>query len=265
MPSLSIVIPAYNEAANVVPAIEDIAQVAQDLKVDYEIILVNDGSRDATGELARTQLAPRIPNFKLVEHFPNRGYGGALKAGFAAATKDLIAFTPADKQFDFKEITRLLDKLTPDMTLVSGWRVNRQDPLIRRLNGMGWNLVVAILFGRLDPRHRLRVQSLPARGAVAHSHRIERRDDRHGDAGGDAGARLQDDGCAGDASAAHSRQSRPARISKSSCAPSATCSNSDCACGANCGRNDGRPQTKDGSGFFRPPSMVPRLNYDSAT
>lgn len=149
MPSLSIVVPAYNEAANVVPAIEEIAAVAQSLNIDYEIILVNDGSRDATGELARTQLAPRIANFKLVEHFPNRGYGGALKAGFAAATKELIAFTPADKQFDFKEVTKLLAKLTPEMTLVSGWRVNRQDPLIRRLNGMGWNLVVTILFGRL--------------------------------------------------------------------------------------------------------------------
>lgn len=148
MPSLSIVVPAYNEAANVVPAIEEISKVAQTLNIDYEIILVNDGSRDATGELARTQLAPRIPNFKIVEHFPNRGYGGALKAGFAAATQDLIAFTAADQQFDFREITRLLDKLTPGMTLVSGWRVNRQDPLIRRLNGMGWNLVVAILFGR---------------------------------------------------------------------------------------------------------------------
>lgn len=148
MPSLSIVVPAYNEAANVVPAIEEISKVAQTLNTDYEIILVNDGSRDATGELARTQLIPRIPHFKLVEHFPNRGYGGALKAGFAAATQDLIAFTAADQQFDFREITRLLDKLTPDVALVSGWRVNRQDPLIRRLNGMGWNLVVAILFGR---------------------------------------------------------------------------------------------------------------------
>lgn len=148
MPSLAIVVPAYNEAANVVPAIEEISKVAQTLNVEYEIILVNDGSRDTTGELARTQLAPRIPHFQLVEHFPNRGYGGALKAGFAAATQDLIAFTPADQQFDFKEIARLLDKLTPDVALVSGWRVNRQDPLIRRLNGTGWNLVVALLFGR---------------------------------------------------------------------------------------------------------------------
>lgn len=149
MPSLSIVLPAYNEEPNVVAAVEEVSKVAQTLNLDYEIILVNDGSRDRTGEIARTQLAPRIPNFRLVEHFPNRGYGGALKAGFAAATKELIAFTPADQQFVFSEIQRLLDKLTPDMTLVSGWRVNRQDPLIRRLNGMGWNLVVRILFGKL--------------------------------------------------------------------------------------------------------------------
>ncbi len=146
--SLSIVIPAYNEEANVVAAVEEVARVAQTLGVDYEIILVNDGSRDRTGEIVRTECAPRIPNFRLVEHFPNRGYGGALKAGFAAATKDLIAFTAADQQFKFSEINLLITKLTSEMTLVSGWRVNRQDPPIRRLNGMGWNTVVRILFGR---------------------------------------------------------------------------------------------------------------------
>jgi glycosyltransferase involved in cell wall biosynthesis len=148
MPSLSIVLPAYNEEANVVAAVEEVSQVAQRLKIDYEIILVNDGSRDRTGELARAELGPRIPNFRLVEHFPNRGYGGALKAGFAAAAKDLIVFIPADKQFKFDEVDLLLAKLTPTMALVSGWRVQRQDNLIRRLNGLGWNTVVALLFGR---------------------------------------------------------------------------------------------------------------------
>ncbi len=147
MLSLSIVIPAYNEEANVVAAVEEVSSVAQTLNADYEIILVNDGSRDRTGEIARSELAPRIPNFRLVEHFPNRGYGGALKAGFTAATKDVIAFTASDQQFKFSEITLLLDKLTPDMTLVSGWRVNRNDPFMRRLNGRGWNTVVLILFG----------------------------------------------------------------------------------------------------------------------
>ncbi len=148
MSSLSIVIPAYNEEANVVAAVEEVSRVAQTLNREYEIILVNDGSRDRTGDVARAELAPRIPNFRLVEHFPNRGYGGALKAGFAAATKDLIAFTASDKQFLFSEITGLLDQLTPEVTLVSGWRVKRQDNFLRRLNGRGWNAVVLILFGR---------------------------------------------------------------------------------------------------------------------
>ena len=148
MPSLSIVLPAYNEEANVVAAVEEVSHVARGMNIDYEIILVNDGSRDRTGELARTELAPRIPNFRLVEHFPNRGYGGALKAGFAAAAKELIVFIPADKQFKFSEVELLLAKLTQDVTLVSGWRVQRQDNLVRRLNGLGWNSVVALLFGR---------------------------------------------------------------------------------------------------------------------
>jgi len=148
MLSLSIVLPAYNEEANVVAAVEEVSHVAQGLTIDYELILVNDGSRDRTGELARTELAPRIPNLRIVEHFPNRGYGGALKAGFVAATRDLIVFIPADKQFKFSEVALLLAKLTQEMALVSGWRVHRQDNLVRRLNGLGWNTVVALLFGR---------------------------------------------------------------------------------------------------------------------
>ena len=122
--------------------------MARPLGRDYEIILVNDGSRDATGELARARLVGRIPGFVLIEHSPNRGYGGALKAGFAVATKEVVAFTAADRQFDFREVTRLLDALTPDVALVSGRRLDRRDRAMRRLNGMGWNLVVTALFGR---------------------------------------------------------------------------------------------------------------------
>jgi glycosyltransferase involved in cell wall biosynthesis len=149
MTSLSIVIPAYNEQENVQAAVEKVSAIAKQLKLDYEILLVNDGSRDQTGEIAKTELAPRIPNFRLIEHFPNRGYGGALKAGFAAATKDLIAFIPADNQFDFNEAQLLLEKMTPETMIVSGRRVKRQDNFIRRLNGFGWNSVVRLLFGYL--------------------------------------------------------------------------------------------------------------------
>jgi glycosyltransferase involved in cell wall biosynthesis len=147
MSSLSIVLPAYNEEANVESAVEQVSAVAQGLGMDYEIILVNDGSTDRTGEIAR-ELADRIPNFHLVEHYPNRGYGGSLKAGFAAATKDLIAFVPADNQFDFREIHRFLEFIG-DAAIVSGYRADRQDHFIRRLNALGWNMVVRLLFGYL--------------------------------------------------------------------------------------------------------------------
>ncbi len=148
MPSLSIVLPAYNEEANVESAVEQVSTVAQQLGMDYEIILVNDGSADRTGEVAR-ELMQRIPNFRLVEHYPNRGYGGSLKAGFAAATKELIAFVPADNQFDFSEIDRLLERLHAGADIVSGYRAERQDTLIRKLNAFGWNTLVRLLFGHL--------------------------------------------------------------------------------------------------------------------
>jgi glycosyltransferase involved in cell wall biosynthesis len=145
--SLSIVIPAYNEEQNVERAVEEVSQVAQNLGMDYEILLVNDGSADRTGEIGR-ELEDRIPNFKLVEHYPNRGYGGALKAGFAAATKELIAFTPGDAQFDFREIERFLAEIEA-ADIVCGYRANRQDNIVRRFNALGWNAVVRLLFGYL--------------------------------------------------------------------------------------------------------------------
>jgi len=149
MDSLSIVLPAYNEEDNVEQAVRHVSEVAQTLDREYEIILVNDGSSDRTGEIGR-QLEEAIDNYRLVEHYPNRGYGGALKAGFEAAEKDLIAFFPGDAQFDFGEITRLLDRLEEEEAdIVCGYRVNRQDNFIRRLNGWGWNAVVRLLFGYL--------------------------------------------------------------------------------------------------------------------
>ena len=148
MPSLSIVMPAYNEEANIEEAVRRVSGAAQNLGTDYEIIVVNDGSRDRTGGNAR-RLLPSIPNLKLVEHYPNRGYGGSLRAGFAAATKELITFIPSDNQYDFNEIRLLVDKLTPDVVLVSGWRANDEDNVMRKINRWGWNLIIRILFGYL--------------------------------------------------------------------------------------------------------------------
>ena len=147
MSSLSIVLPAYNEEANAETAVEQVSDVAEQLGMDYEIILVNDGSKDRTGEIGR-ELMQRVPHFRLVEHYPNRGYGGSLKAGFAAATKELIAFIPADNQFDFNEIHLLLEALD-GADIVSGYRAEREDTFVRRLNAFGWNTLVRLLFGYL--------------------------------------------------------------------------------------------------------------------
>jgi glycosyltransferase involved in cell wall biosynthesis len=146
--SLSVVLPAYNEEANVATAVERVSEIMQSLGLDYEIIAVNDGSRDRTGEIVR-ELQTRVPHLKLVEHFPNRGYGGSLKAGFAVATCDWVVFAPSDNQFDFSEI-KLLLACSAEADIVSGYRANRQDPFIRRLNALGWNSVVRLLFGYLS-------------------------------------------------------------------------------------------------------------------
>jgi glycosyltransferase involved in cell wall biosynthesis len=144
---LSIFLPAYNEEENAASAVEQVSAVAQELGIEYEIILVNDGSSDRTGEIGR-ELEGHIPNYRLVEHYPNRGYGGALKAGFEAATLDLVAFVPADKQFDFGEIDRFLAKIK-DADIVCGYRANRQDNAVRKFNAMGWNTLVRLMFGYL--------------------------------------------------------------------------------------------------------------------
>ncbi len=147
MPTLSVVIPAHNEEAVVESTVEEIHAVVQQLGMDCEIILVNDGSTDHTGEIGRS-LARRISNFQLVEHYPGRHYGGALKAGFAVASGEVIAFFPADRQYVFCEIDRLLAKLAV-ADIVSGYRAHRQDNWVRRLNAFGWNLLVRVLFGYL--------------------------------------------------------------------------------------------------------------------
>lgn len=145
MQSLSFVIPAYNEEPNVAESIRRVSGVCQPLNLDYEIILVNDGSRDRTGEIAKS-LIGEIPNLRVVENNPNRGYGGALKAGFYAAQKEWIAFYPSDNQFDVNQLHALMEQ-AGKADIVTGYRANDADPFMRRVNRWGWNGLVRILFG----------------------------------------------------------------------------------------------------------------------
>src|SRR3954471_13663921 len=147
-PAISAILPAYNEEAIIEQSILDMAAVLASLVHDYEIIVVDDGSRDETREVLM-ELAERYPELPLrvVSHEQNRGYGGALASGFDAATKELIFMTDGDGQFDVAELSLFLPALDAPTDLVIGYRQKRADPPLRLLNARGWKLLVNGLFG----------------------------------------------------------------------------------------------------------------------
>jgi glycosyltransferase involved in cell wall biosynthesis len=142
---ISAVLPAYNEEEVIAASVAAMVETFESLEADYEVIVVNDGSRDRTGEIL-TRLNQQNPCVRMVAHERNQGYGAALWTGFTSATKELVFLTDGDKQFDVDEIKLLLPMLDgADMAI--GFRKPRADPLIRRLNGWGWNSIVTLLFG----------------------------------------------------------------------------------------------------------------------
>jgi glycosyltransferase involved in cell wall biosynthesis len=146
--SISAVLPAYNEQAIIERTVRHVADVLRGLATDFEVIVTNDGSRDATGAVL-ADLQARDPDLHLhvVTHEHNRGYGAALASGFDAASKDLIFLTDGDKQFDVKELREFLPAMDGQTDLVIGWRRKRADPLLRKLNALGWKTLVNLLFG----------------------------------------------------------------------------------------------------------------------
>lgn len=143
--SLSVFFPCYNEEANVERTTRAALEACPLVSDDFEIIIVDDGSRDRTGEIA-DRLAAESPHVRVVHNRPNQGYGGALQAGFRAATKEWVFYTDGDGQFDFKEMPKLVE-LLDRYDIVSGYRLARQDPALRRFNGWGWTLLCNIVLG----------------------------------------------------------------------------------------------------------------------
>jgi glycosyltransferase involved in cell wall biosynthesis len=119
--------------------------VAATLTPDFEVIVVNDGSRDDTAAII-DELARTYPQVRAVHHPVNRGYGGALRTGFATASKDLIAYTDGDAQYDPAELDVLWNKLTDDADMVTGWKISRSDPVHRIIIGRVYHYFVKFLF-----------------------------------------------------------------------------------------------------------------------
>ena len=142
--SFTVFFPCYNEEENVEKTTLAALRAFRRICDDFEVIIVNDGSKDATGEIA-DRLAGEHPNVRAVHNNPNRGYGGALQRGFREATKPWVFYTDGDGQFDFEEIDKLLP-LLDRYDIVSAYRIKRQDPLIRRINALGWTTLVNLVF-----------------------------------------------------------------------------------------------------------------------
>ncbi len=143
--SISVFFPCYNEQDNIERVAKATVELLESLHLDYEVILVDDGSKDNTGKIA-DKLAAENNRIKAIHHSPNKGYGAALQSGFKAATKEYVFYTDGDGQFDIKELPHLF-KYVPEYDIVTGFRIKRQDNFMRKLNAFCWTTMVNILFG----------------------------------------------------------------------------------------------------------------------
>jgi glycosyltransferase involved in cell wall biosynthesis len=145
-PSISAFFPAYNDAGTIPSMVIAADMTLRSVADDYEIIVVNDGSSDHTAEVLE-ELKRSYPRLRVVHHEKNRGYGGALRTGFASACKDLIFYTDGDAQYDPREMVLLLKAMTADVDVVNGYKVKRSDPLHRVVIGKLYHWTVKTAFG----------------------------------------------------------------------------------------------------------------------
>ena len=173
---LSVVLPAYNEEANVEKTVRAVAAYLDTKPIDYEILVVNDGSADGTGPIL-DRIASELPRVRPLHHPQNRGYGSALRTGFDAAGKRFVFYMDSDGQFDIRELDLVLPLATDEDHIVTGYRIVRQDPFVRRLNAklFGGTLVPLLLNVRVQdlncafkliPRKVLRSIKLESTGAL---------------------------------------------------------------------------------------------------
>ncbi len=144
--SVSVFFPAYNDAPSLPSLLEKTFHVLRESVTDFEIIVVNDGSFDNTAEVLEVLRLKYSPYLRIVTHEQNRGYGGALRSGFAAAKKDLVFYTDGDGQYDPSELPKLLARMTPETGLVNGYKLERNDPAHRIWIGNAYNAFARFLF-----------------------------------------------------------------------------------------------------------------------
>ena len=143
---LSIFFPAYNDSGTIASLVITALRTARTLTPDHEVIVVNDGSKDGTADIL-DELAGLYPQVRVVHHESNRGYGGALRTGFATATRELVFYTDGDAQYDPAEMAALWRRFDDTVDLVNGYKISRSDPLHRVIIGRVYHHTVRLLFG----------------------------------------------------------------------------------------------------------------------
>lgn len=145
-PAISVIFPCHDEEANVARMIEDALATLPRLSDCYEVIVSNDGSHDRTREIAESYVREYPGVVRVLDHYPNAGYGHALTAGLRAARHAWVFVTDGDCQFVMDEMEKLVPFL-PDYDIVTGYRARRRDPIHRRLYARGWNIIGRLLLG----------------------------------------------------------------------------------------------------------------------
>ncbi|MBX7161056.1 MAG: glycosyltransferase family 2 protein [Acidimicrobiia bacterium] len=143
--AVSAFFPCYNDAPTIGGLVKSVSAALDRLGVDYEVIVVDDGSSDDSVAVLR-QVERENPRFRLVQHEVNRGYGAALRSGFAAATKDWVFYTDGDGQYDPSEVEVLVDRATVDTDVVQGWKLVRGDRWYRKVIGRAYHHAMRLLF-----------------------------------------------------------------------------------------------------------------------
>jgi glycosyltransferase involved in cell wall biosynthesis len=144
LPGLSVFLPAYNEQDNIARVVQRFCAVLPRITRTYEVLIVDDGSRDSTGEIA-DRLAVADSHVKVVRHGIRRGYGGAVISGLTAASLPFVLLCDGDGQFDPEDVGRLVDAI-PEHDVVIGRRARRADHVVRRFNGRAWTILARTLF-----------------------------------------------------------------------------------------------------------------------
>lgn len=144
---VSIILLMFNEELNIAITVRNILDFVKTTRLKAEIIIVNDGSTDSTGKVA-DNLAKSSQNLRVIHHSRNLGYGQALRSGIVASRHDLVFFTDADRQFDIRSLSDMLliINTVPNVDIIIGYRLKRQDPLLRRFLSWGFNTIVGFIF-----------------------------------------------------------------------------------------------------------------------